>query len=196
MDEEWDDDELLRAVEEFEAERAMGIPLTTFRATITGSVIRLVKSDPALADAASPLGSMLEEVADDGVTIADLGDSGDPQSGMELTVTYLAEGDPDAEETLAEWATLIGYRRVWFPDGVVELGRRPAFVDKASVSCPACEQTWTAGGREFWLEVMDRRAFPTFCPLCGGGLPQWTLLPRASYMTDCQPLLRPDVEAA
>lgn len=188
MDEDWED-ELTRAAEELEAELNMGIPQPTFRATMSEGRIRLAGSALNLGEADEPLGTMFEEVERAGVTIADLSDSVDEgsNSGLELTVTFLAEGDPEAEETLVEWAALIGYRRVWFPDRVAVVDPGTPFGRKARTRCPSCRHEWTGRGRSFWLTVKRRRAFPVICPLCGGDLPQWKLVPRESYVTDCPP---------
>lgn len=188
MDEDWED-ELARAAEELEAELNMGIPQPTFRATVSEGRIRLVGSSLNLSEADEPLGTMFDEVERAGVTIADLSHSVDQGSdtGPELTVTFLAEGDPRAEETLVEWAALIGYQRVWFPDRVAMVDPGPPFRRKARVRCPACRHGWSGRGRQFWLAVRQRRAFPVICPLCGGDLPQWKLVPPESYITDCPP---------
>jgi hypothetical protein len=186
MDEDWED-ELTRAAEELEAELNMGIPQPTFRAAVSEGQIRLVGSALNLGEADEPLGTMFDEVERAGVTIADLSDSGDADSdaGLELTVTLLAEGDPEAEEALVEWAALIGYRHVWFPDRVVVVDPGPPFGRKARGRCPSCRHEWTGRGRKFWLTVRQRRAFPVICPLCGADLPQWQLDRPESYITDC-----------
>ena len=190
MDEDWED-ELLRAAEELEAEIKIGVPQPTFRATIQGERIQLISSGLSLAEADNPLGTLFEGVERAGVTIADLFDSGDEGSERELTVTFLAEGDPRAEETLTEWAALVGFRRIWFPDRVAEVAEGPVLSSKAAVDCPSCRHRWSGGGRDFWLEVTERRAFPVMCPVCGSDLPQWKLVPRPSYSTDCPPTFSP-----
>jgi len=188
MDEDWDE-ELFEAAKELEEEIDLGVPQGMYRATVSGSRIQLVSLGALLAGTDSPVGTMFAEVEEAGVTIADLATSGDDDSG-ELTVTFLAAGDPGAEEALTRWAGLVGYRRIWFPDRVVDVGNGPRFMDKASVTCPGCRHVWTGGGRGFWIGIMSRRAFPAFCLLCGGDLPQWELLPRPTYTTDCPPLRR------
>lgn len=184
MDEDWDE-ELFEAAKELEVEINLGVPQETWRATISGSRVQLVSLGAHLAGTDGGVGTMFTEVEEAGVTIADLASSEDEDSGHELTVTFLAAGDPGAEAAITRWAGLVGYRRIWFPDRVVGVDNSPRFTDKATVTCSGCRHVWTGGGRGFWIGIMSRRAFPVFCLLCGGDLPQWELLPRPSYTTDC-----------
>jgi len=75
---------------------------------------------------------------------------------------------------LADWAALVGYRRLWLPDSVVELEPPPP-VGTATVRCPTCTSVWADDSARFWTVVRESGHFPGFCPACGGSLPEWRL---------------------
>ena len=111
-----------------------------------------------------------------GTVIADL--IADETEGRdELSITYRSAGrNRDAAQlAIAEWAASVGYKRLWHPDGFVELQATVSDEDRASVKCTTCGQGWSDTGSSFWTMVHGQRGFPTFCPLCGGDLPQWRI---------------------
>jgi hypothetical protein len=106
--------------------------------------------------------------------VADLTTSGDPPR-RELVVRFLARGGgARAERTLARWAAATGHSRLWLPDRVVPLSPPERF-DQARTTCSNCGVEWREGDPEFWANVQQSGSFPTYCLLCGGDLPQWTL---------------------
>ncbi len=111
-----------------------------------------------------------------GTVIADLS-SHESGAGDELSIIYRAAGrNRDlAQLAIAEWAASVGYRRLWHPEGFAELQATVSDEDRASVKCTTCGQAWSDGGSTFWQMVHGQHGFPTFCPLCGGDLPQWRI---------------------
>jgi hypothetical protein len=95
--------------------------------------------------------------------------------GDELVVTPVprAPWSAGAQSTLLEWAAMVGYRRVWLPDQVVDLGRVLAPLARAGVRCPTCGATWEDDTVVFWERVRRNGWFPGVCLACGGSLPEW-----------------------
>jgi hypothetical protein len=122
-----------------------------------------------------PLGSLLRARERAAVAIADLTLHG--EDSEELLVRFHAAGRmrDEAERVLLEWASRVGYRRVWFPDRMVEIEPSPEQIGRASVRCPTCRAGWADSSPEFWLSVRKQGAFPMWCALCGCELPQWTV---------------------
>jgi hypothetical protein len=94
--------------------------------------------------------------------------------GDELVVEHVAGPAPDDRdrEALATWAGATGYRRLWLPDDLIELGD-VLVVGHAAVTCPTCGARWEDGTTDFWLHVRAGGCFPGFCRVCGGSLPEW-----------------------
>jgi hypothetical protein len=78
-----------------------------------------------------------------------------------------------ARDALLAWAAVVGYRRVWLDDRVVDLTADPAVVGRARVRCPTCGARWEDERPEFWDLVRDSGWFPPSCLACGGSLPEW-----------------------
>jgi hypothetical protein len=148
-------------------------PPPDYRATVVGARLTLIHWSPYLAIGPAQR-SLLRERERAGVTVADLTTSGDPPR-RELVVRFLARGGgARAERTLASWAAATGHSRLWLPDRVVPLSPPERF-DQARTTCSNCGVEWREGDPEFWANVQQSGSFPTYCLLCGGDLPQWTL---------------------
>jgi hypothetical protein len=108
-----------------------------------------------------------------GVAIADLRIERDAEDGAaaDLIVDFLGGGGPEHRAVLTSWASLVGYRRVWFADDIVDLDRQTA--RRARVRCTGCGTRLVDGGEGFWSYVRRCGRFPIACPLCGCDLPQW-----------------------
>ena len=156
-----------------------GPPAPTWRATIRGRRLTLTAWAPFLITN-GPLGNLMPGREADGITIADLTVHGEDED--ELSVRFYALGTTieRAEAVLIEWATRVGYRRLWLPDRLVPIEPEPEQLGTASVRCPTCRARWQDGSPEFWLLVKGGGTFPKWCPMCGCELPQWTVRPARS----------------
>src|SRR3954447_12439451 len=104
----------------------------------------------------------------DGVVLVDLRHAGEDDE--ELVATTPPNAPPigrAARRVLTDWAALVGYRRVWLPDAVVDLEPPPP-IGTASVQCPTCASAWSDGSEGFWATVRRNGHFPGYCPACGG----------------------------
>ena len=148
----------------------------TWRATIRRGKLMLTGWAPWLITG-GPLGSLLPARARSGVTIADLTLHGADED--EVSVRFLVRAKPTepADDLLIDWASKVGYRRVWLPDGLVDIERDPQAMTRASVRCDVCHARWSDATPEFWLGVRQAKAFPKWCPMCGSELPQWATRP-------------------
>jgi hypothetical protein len=110
-----------------------------------------------------------------GVAIVDLRFTGGDDDELVATLPPNAPRlDRAARRVLADWAALVGYRRLWLPDRVIDLDPPPP-VGTASVRCPTCTSVWADDSARFWTVVRKCGHFPGFCPACGGSLPEWRL---------------------
>jgi hypothetical protein len=108
-----------------------------------------------------------------GVAIVDLRRSGADDD--ELVATLPPNAPPlqrAARRALSDWAALVGYRRLWLADRVLELDPPPP-VGAVRVRCPTCTSEWADSSPGFWAWVREHHHFPGFCPACGGSLPEW-----------------------
>lgn len=157
----------------------------TFRATIRrDGLVRLVDWHAGLVTW-GPLSNLLESRSRAGVTIADLtveqefDEDGEPLNpNAELTVTFLTRPTGKATRALTDWAALVGYSRIWLPDGIHDL--EPTAGGRVSTHCSACRHRLTEAHADFWAFVRNIGHFPMACPLCGADLPQWTAAPPAT----------------
>lgn len=118
-----------------------------------------------------------------GVCSADLTIMREEPENPELIVHVLTGGRPDALDVLAEWATALGYARVWMPDRVLERDGAASVVGtRVGARCPSCRSRWAEGEPEFWLSVRQWGNFPAACPLCGGDLHQWVAVDRGGSL--------------
>lgn len=141
-----------------------------FRATVHRGHVHLVDWGPWLADS-GPMGMLLARLRN-GVAIADLSVLRDGDNAAEVMVNFAHGDTPLARSTLLHWAASVGYRRVWLPDAVVDLDVIAG--GTATTRCTSCRARWEDSDTEFWLSVRRTGRFPTVCPICGSGLPQWT----------------------
>ena len=190
---EWDDFEDESELEE-EAidpeldgwERGVAVPI--MRATYAQGLLTVVVPRQRLLNDGDITGMSFDARSDAGVSIIELGETELDGFGWELTVGFLAEGNrARAERAIQIWSARVGYRRVWFPDRIYEPGRPPRPHTVAMMDCPTCGHPWRGRGRRFWRQVWDVRLFPNLCPLCGGTLPQWRLVPRRGPAAERRP---------
>jgi hypothetical protein len=135
------------------------------RATIRDDVLTLNRWRPGL----------LERVeVPDGVVLADL----TVLNGDELLVEWVGGGA--AAGVVLEWAVVVGYRRVWLPEQVVDVGDSLVPETEAEVTCPTCGVTWSDGSPDFWAGVRRYGYFPGVCMACNGSLPEWRLAVRSA----------------
>jgi hypothetical protein len=110
------------------------------------------------------------------IVLADLTIISD-EDGREVIVCYVAPaaGTAVAQAELLKWAQRVGYRRVWFPDAVIDV---PSGVESGEVSttCGVCGLEWQDGGAGLWAFVAEYGFFPTSCPACGSCMPEWSYL--------------------
>jgi hypothetical protein len=140
------------------------------RATIAGGEITL---NPPLTGMIRGGPASMTFARLEGVAIVDLRDAGEDDS--ELVATVPPNAPPlgaAGRRVLADWAALVGYRRLWLPDRVVELDPPPP-VGTMSVRCPTCASVWADSSEAFWTMVRTNGHFPGYCPACGGSLPEW-----------------------
>jgi hypothetical protein len=115
----------------------------------------------------------------DGVVLVDLRDAGEDDDELVATPPPNAPAiGRAARRVLTDWAALVGYRRLWLPDAVVDLDPPPP-VGIATVRCPTCASGWADSSESFWAMVRRNRHFPGYCPACGGSLPEWSRAKRA-----------------
>jgi hypothetical protein len=89
---------------------------------------------------------------------------------VELVLDVLCGGED--LDPIVDWAALVGYERVWLPDGIVHLeGWDPGL--RVETRCTGCRNRLVDGSRDFWAWVHSRGYFPMMCLLCGADLPQW-----------------------
>jgi hypothetical protein len=146
------------------------------RATIAGG--RLTLNPPLRGTIRGGPASMMFARLD-GVVLVDLRDAGEDDDELVATPPPNAPAiGRAARRVLTDWAALVGYRRLWLPDAVVDLDPPPP-VGIATVRCPTCASGWADSSESFWAMVRRNRHFPGYCPACGGSLPEWSRAKRA-----------------
>ena len=95
----------------------------------------------------------------------------DGELAAEALTHFLAGDRPAARSAIEAWARDVGYRRLWFPDAVVELPGPGE--GQAETRCRSCGVRLCDAGADFWQRVRRAGRFPAACPLCGADLPQW-----------------------
>lgn len=174
FDIEWEDEDDLIDEEEPDGDPSAE---PTFRATIAGTRMTLLHWMNQMW-VMGPNRALVERRGEDGVSVVDLYVAGE-RPDRELIVKFHAVGDRrTAERVLSRWARTTGYRRIWFPDRVEHLGSDLPTLGRARTACNACAAPWSDEGPDFWRMVHGCGHFPMMCPLCGGDLPQWTVIAR------------------
>ena len=142
-----------------------------YRATVVDGRVTVLPWGPHLL--VGPTHRMLlREREAAGVTVADLTQAGKAPA-REVVVRFLARGGgAAAERALVAWARWTGHSRIWLPGKVIPLSP-PRRFGQAATTCSNCGVTWRESEPEFWAFVQEAGAFPTFCLVCGGDLPQW-----------------------
>jgi len=146
------------------------------RATIMGRTITLNPWTPALIRG-RPAAMALERLAAMGVALADLYAEREP--GDEELLVQLAWRSARwaaTDETLLDSAQIVGYRRVWLPERLVDRDAARAPVGSAQTTCPTCRLEWRDETPELWDAVRTAGVFPGSCPAYGGSLPQWRVV--------------------
>ncbi|MGI8461649.1 MAG: hypothetical protein ACR2OC_08465 [Solirubrobacterales bacterium] len=159
----------------FDADAEDDVPQSPrWRATIRSEKLQLTSWAPWLAGN-GPAAKLFEGCESAGVAIADFSVAGDDAN--ELIVRFHSTGDDldTTEDVIVDWATKVGYRRVWLSDRLVSLEPSAAQIGAAEVRCPTCAAEWRADSPDFWVTVHRAKQFPNWCFLCGCELPQWTV---------------------
>jgi len=114
----------------------------------------------------------LYALLENGVAVAEL----ERPAEDELIVGFLAGSadDPDIRRRIADWAELVGFRRLWFPDEIVSLDPPARELGSVHVECTGCSASYREGDADFWAMVRRYKLFPSRCLVCGLQLPQWT----------------------
>jgi len=140
------------------------------RATIAGGELTL---NPPLAGTITGGPAAMTLARLDGVVLVDLRHAGEDDEELVATVPPNAPAMTGAaRRLLTDWAALVGYRRLWLADRVVELEPPPP-IGTATVRCPTCTSVWADDSEGFWAMVRRNGHFPGYCPACGGSLPEW-----------------------
>jgi hypothetical protein len=88
---------------------------------------------------------------------------------------------------IVDWASLLGYERVWFSDDVIKLDPAAAVAGElVGTTCATCASEWSDGSPEFWISAQRSGVFPLFCPICGHPVPQWSVLSSSQAWADCR----------
>jgi hypothetical protein len=158
--------------EDEEMERGPGGP--ALRATIAGGRITL---NPHLAGTilGGPAAMTFERL--EGVVLVDLAYAGaDDDELVAIVPPNAPRVGRAARRALAEWAALVGHRRLWLPDRVLELEPPPP-VGTVAARCPTCTSVWADDSPRFWATVRENGHFPGYCPACCASLPEWRPVP-------------------
>jgi len=141
-----------------------------FRLTLRRTALLAVDWHPWLVSS-GPMTTMLQARGRAGVAIADVTVVRDGELAAEALTHFLAGDRPAARSAIEAWARDVGYRRLWFPDAVVELPGPGE--GQAETRCRSCGVRLCDAGGDFWQRVRRAGRFPAACPLCGADLPQW-----------------------
>lgn len=115
--------------------------------------------------------SYSEALRDAGTLICDLELSPDPAGERELTVFPPIGGDLDgiAIEALIEWASMVGCRRIWLPDRLVEIDDTlvPGMDEIEVEPCPTCGVSPNLDDVADIIASRRRRGHSSdICPVC------------------------------
>lgn len=142
-----------------------------FRATIRGDRLQVTLWRPSLKRICP---GEIERIAAADAAIADLWVE-DAAGRNELIVRWLVEPATAAgcPRPLHEWATSLGYARIWLAgDAPLELDRTAAPVE-VPIRCEWCDWEPETPDLGDWQLFRHRGMFPGGCSRCGNQLPQW-----------------------
>jgi hypothetical protein len=144
------------------------------RAVVRDGRITLNAWSPGLMSG-GPTRAVLRRLLRRGVMLADLSAHAADDGREELIVRWIPDGRTcaPARAALLQWAELVGYRRVWLPQEVVDFSEALLPGGRAATSCPTCGAVWDDETPEFWAMVRGQGHFPGHCPICNGSLPEW-----------------------
>lgn len=143
-----------------------------YRVTIREGQLLLASWNRALLRRGTNI-KMASQRGRDGVMIADLYVDTAPD-GPELIVAPIAEpaDHESARIHLEQWATALGYRRLWFPEEIREARTmQPAGAFLAT--CDVCRSSWRADQAALREGLERAGLFPNSCLLCGCQLLRW-----------------------
>ncbi len=169
-----DHDDINDLIDEWLGDDGDGRPAPTWRATIRGGRLMLTHWAPWLVQG-GPQTKLLTERGQAGITIADLTVHGeDGRRGQRPLLRRRHASSSEAEEVLIEWATRVGYRRIWLSDRLVTIEPEPDKIGTriGPLSRPARPPGATPR-RSSGSRVKHSGLFPKWCPVCGCELPQW-----------------------
>jgi hypothetical protein len=117
-----------------------------------------------------PMACLARQAVDEAV-VCDLRivDETDPR---ELIVEPVVGEASDAKSGLSEWVQALGYGRIWFPDGPIDLDLSDP-CGQMGTKCDVCETEWVDGSAGFWKHSSRMGCFPAFCWVCGSLMAQW-----------------------
>ena len=144
------------------------------RAVVRDGRVTLNPWSPSLVSG-GPGRALLGGLPARGVAVADLCSELRDDGREELIIRWLPDGAASgpARDALLDWAELVGYRRVWLPDEVVDLAGATTRLGRVATTCPTCGSRWDDESAEFWAMVLAQGHFPGQCPICNGSLPEW-----------------------
>lgn len=144
-----------------------------FRVVVRSGQVWVMDWGPWLADQ-GPMATLMQQRGRAGIALADVTVLRDEEGDAAEAVVAFRTGDSEpAREALRAWAVDTGYQRLWLPEEVVDCELPPG--DEASVRCPTCRLQLMDRGPAFWAFVRTAGRFPSQCPLCGTGLPHWSV---------------------
>jgi hypothetical protein len=144
------------------------------RAVVRDGRVTLNDWNPRLLSR-GPARAVLLRSLPEGVTVADLLSEPRADGREELVVRWIPDGRTSsaARAAISEWAALVGYARVWFPEAVVDFAEELPGAGRVETTCPTCGATWEDESAEFWLLVRGQGFFPGHCPICNASMPEW-----------------------
>ena len=144
----------------------------SYRATVRGGQLSITEWGSVLMSL-EKLRTSAADTEDDQATIVDLVIIGEHRDELIVSRSSKRHDGKNVGQTLLNWASQVGYRRVWLPDQVVDIEPSADQIGTAKLDCPTCMNEFTGEGPEFWLMVRKAKMFPHFCPACGCEVPQW-----------------------
>jgi hypothetical protein len=113
----------------------------------------------------------LARQAVEGATVCDLSVIAESEPS-ELIVEDVVGNAADAVDEISSWAQALGYGRIWFPHGPVDLDP-DVQLGRRGTRCDTCHTEWVDGSSGFWRHATSVGCFPSFCWVCGSLMAQW-----------------------